>query len=144
MQRYISLTEDDSDGGAGEGDIVNGNGPDYIDVYAVLGRQATKIEILLQEGTGGAGDLLILQLKPNFKKKMYKHEPYLQNTPLPQPWPVLSDSRTVELSMDPILIPAEAGSTVTWSYDGPAFSNLGIDLSIGGAAAVEKLTILIS
>tara|TARA_R110002020_G_scaffold268819_3_gene484052 strand:+ start:9467 stop:9952 length:486 start_codon:yes stop_codon:yes gene_type:complete len=143
-ERYIFLGDGDFDGGVGEGDSFSGGGPDFIDIYAALGRRGSKIDILLAEATGGPGDVLMMQLWPNARKKLYKHDYQLQRTPIPQPWPILADVTEVTTTSNPILIMAASGNTVTWSYNGPPFANLMIGLQIIGAAAVAGMTINIS
>jgi len=142
-ERMIFLTEDDFDGGAGEGDFVNGNGPDYINVYSLFKKQGHKIEIYVQEVTGGAADAVIITILPNKYKRIHTVDTNRDKTPLGTRFPNMDEYITITNNSNPIEIRAEAGQTVTYNYDGVPFSDLEIDMFTEGAGDLGDFQIKI-
>jgi len=143
-ERYIFLTNSDFDGGTGEGDFINGNGPDYINVFLLLKRKASKIEMYVQETTGGAADAVAISVLLNRDKKVFTYNPNRDKTVIPRPFLNMDESITVTNPANPIQIRAETGQTIVWNYDSTPFSDLEIDMALEGAGAIGNFSIRIS
>jgi len=142
QMRYISLTDADFDGGSGEGDCVNRNGPDYLDIIAVLGRAANSITIELTKGNAHPTDAAILLVRPNTKYVLTQsaHE---VNRLSGQPFPGTITRKVVDISSNPIRVRAVGGGTVVRTLTGN-FYNLELDLDYEGSGTVSYFSIYIS
>lgn len=143
-ERYIFLTEAAFDGGAGEGDFINSNGPDLIDVVNSLGYRGKTIEIYFTEATGTAGDSYTLTLLVNPTLTVYKTGSSTYKNPLEMPITEWDKPKTYANQSTPISIIAQAGQSVTWSQTfARGIDEIQIDGSAVATGALGSLTITV-
>lgn len=143
-ERYIHLTEAAFDGGAGEGDFINGSGSDDIAVSDFLGYKGTSIELYFTEATAASGDTYTITLLVNHTITRYRTNTTTYKNPLGMPIAQLDTPATFTNQSTPINIIAQAGQIVTWNETFPnGIESLRIDGSGGGTGALGNLRLTI-